>query len=146
MLDLNDFFYYVQIVDHGGFTAAGRVLHLPKSTLSHRIQQLEQSLDVRLLNRTSRHFAMTEAGEEFYRHALAMLQHASQAEASIRQRQSEPSGTVRFTSPLSVAQFGLQEIIADFVRRFPKVDLFHHATNSQVDLVGGNFDVAIRAH
>jgi len=146
MLDLNDFFYYVQVVDRGGFTAAGRLLGVPKSTLSHRIQQLEKNLDVRLLNRTSRRFVMTDAGEEFYRHALTMLQHAGQAEAAMRQRQSEPSGTVRFTAPLSVAQFGLQTILVDFVRRFPKVDLFHHATSRQVDLVGENFDVAIRAH
>jgi len=68
MLDLNDFFYFVQVVDRGGFTAAGRALGIPKSTLSHRLQELEKSLGVRLLNRTSRRFGMTEAGSEFYRH------------------------------------------------------------------------------
>src|SRR5215469_10585819 len=73
MLDLNDFFLYVQVVDRGGFTAAGRELRIPKSTLSHRIQQLENNLGVRLLNRTSRRFGMTDAGEEFYRHAVVML-------------------------------------------------------------------------
>ena len=61
MLDLNDFFYFVQVVDRGGFTAAGRTLRVPKSTLSHRIQQLEGDLGVRLLNRTSRRFGMTDA-------------------------------------------------------------------------------------
>jgi DNA-binding transcriptional LysR family regulator len=69
MLDLNDFFYFVQVVDRGGFTAASRTLRLPKSTLSHRIRQLEAGLGVRLLNRTSRRFGMTDAGDEFYRHA-----------------------------------------------------------------------------
>ncbi|MFJ6325180.1 MULTISPECIES: LysR family transcriptional regulator [unclassified Rhizobium] len=63
MLDLNDFFYFVQVVDRGGFTAAGRTLRMPKSTLSHRIQQLEAELGVRLLNRTSRRFGMTDAGK-----------------------------------------------------------------------------------
>ena len=62
MLDLNDVFYFVQVVDRGGFTAAGRTLRIPKSTLSHRIQQLETNLGVRLLNRTSRRFAVTDAG------------------------------------------------------------------------------------
>src|SRR5213592_3232503 len=52
MLDFNDFFYFVQVVDRGGFTAAGGTLRIPKSTLSHRIQQLEANLGVRLLNRT----------------------------------------------------------------------------------------------
>src|SRR5262249_7494901 len=73
MLDFNDFFYFVQVVDRGGFTAAGRTLRIPKSALSHRIQQLEANLGVRLLNRTSRQFGITDAGEEFYRHAVVML-------------------------------------------------------------------------
>jgi hypothetical protein len=62
VLDLNDFFYFVQIVDRGGFTAASRTLRIPKSTLSRRIQQLEKNLGVRLLNRTSRRFGITDAG------------------------------------------------------------------------------------
>jgi hypothetical protein len=62
MLDFNDFFYFVQVVDRGGFTAAGRTLRIPKSTLSHRIQQLEANLGVRLLNRTSRRFGVDDWG------------------------------------------------------------------------------------
>ena len=54
VLDFNDFFYFVQVVDRGGFTAAGRTLRIPKSTLSHRIQQLEANLGVRLLITTLR--------------------------------------------------------------------------------------------
>jgi DNA-binding transcriptional LysR family regulator len=86
VLNLNDFYYFVQVVDRGGFTAAGRTLRVPKSTLSHRIQQLESELGVRLLNRTSRRFGLTDAGDEFYRHAVAMLQQAEQAETAIRHR------------------------------------------------------------
>ena len=82
MLDFNDFFYFVQVVDRGGFTATGRTLRIPKSTLSHRIQQLEANLGVRLLNRTSRRFGMTDAGEEFYRHAVLMLREAELAETA----------------------------------------------------------------
>jgi Bacterial regulatory helix-turn-helix protein, lysR family len=94
MLDFNDFFYFVQVVDRGGFTAAGRTLRIPKSTLSHRIQQLEVNLGVRLLNRTSRRFGMTDAGEEFYHHAVLMLREAELAETAIRHRLNEPKGTV----------------------------------------------------
>src|SRR4029077_6768024 len=86
VLDLNDFFYFVQVVDRGGFTAAGRTLRIPKSTLSHRIQQLETNLGVRLLNRTSRRFGVTDAGGEFYRHAVTMLRAAELAETAIRHR------------------------------------------------------------
>src|ERR1700758_3246741 len=146
MLDLNDFFYFVQVVDRGGFTAAGRMLRIPKSTLSHRIQRLETELGVRLLNRTSRRFAMTDAGEEFYRHAVVMLHDAELAETAIRHRLTEPTGTVRCTSARATMQFALCDIVADFLLRYPKVNVVAHATDRTVDIVGENYDVAIRAH
>ncbi|AOF93174.1 LysR substrate-binding domain-containing protein [Sinorhizobium sp. RAC02] len=146
MLDLNDFYFFVQVVDRGGFTAAGRTLHVPKSTLSHRIRRLEADLGVRLINRTSRRFGMTDAGGEFYRHAVAMLQQAEQAETAIRHRLSEPTGTVRYTTGVATAQFAMGDLVAGFLLRFPKVNLIGHATDQTVDIVGENFDVAIRAH
>lgn len=146
MLDLNDFFYFVQVVDRGGFTAAGRILRMPKSTLSHRIQQLEAELGVRLLNRTSRRFGMTDAGDEFYRHAVAMLQQAEQAETVIRHRLTEPTGTIRFTAGVSTAHFAMRDMVVDFLVRFPKVNVISHVTDRAVDIVGENFDVAIRGH
>jgi DNA-binding transcriptional LysR family regulator len=146
VLDLNGFFYFVQVVDRGGFTAAGRTLRIPKSTLSHRIQQLETSLGVRLLIRTSRRFGMTDAGEEFYRHAVAMLREAEQAETAIRHRLDEPAGTVRCTAAVATMQFAMRNIMADFLDRYPKVNLVAHATDRNVDIAGENYDVAIRAH
>jgi DNA-binding transcriptional LysR family regulator len=146
VLDLNDFFHFVQVVDRGGFTAAGRTLRIPKSTLSHRIRQLETNLGVRLLNRTSRRFAMTDAGEEFYRHAVAMLREAELAEAAIRHRLSKPTGTVRCTAAVATMQFAMRDIVADFLVRYPKVNVVAHATDQNVDIVGENYDVAIRAH
>jgi DNA-binding transcriptional LysR family regulator len=92
MLDLNDFFYFVQVVERRGFTAAGRALGMPKSTLSYRMKKLEAKLGVRLLNRTSRHFAPTQAGEEFYRHAARMVRAADEAESLVRQRVKGPFG------------------------------------------------------
>jgi DNA-binding transcriptional LysR family regulator len=146
MLDLNDFFYFVQIVDRGGFTAAGRTLRVPKSTLSHRIQELEKELGVRLLNRTSRRFGMTDAGNDFYRHAVAMLREAEMAETTIRHRLTEPTGTVRCTAGVATMQFAMADVIADFLVRYPKVNILAHATDRTVDIVGENFDLAVRAH
>jgi DNA-binding transcriptional LysR family regulator len=146
MLDLNDFFHFVQVVDRGGFTAAGRTLNVPKSTLSHRIQELEASLGVRLLNRTSRRFGLTDAGEDFYRHAVAMLREAELAEATTRQRLTEPTGTVKCTAAVATMQFALSDIIADFLVRYPKVNIVAHATDRPVDIVGENYDLAVRAH
>jgi DNA-binding transcriptional LysR family regulator len=145
-LDLNDFFYFVQVVDRGGFTAASRTLRIPKSTLSYRIQQLETDLGVRLLNRTSRRFGMTDAGGEFYRHAVVMLREAELAETAIRHRLSEPAGIVRYTAAFATIQFAMRDIVANFLDRYPKVDIVTHASDQYVDIVGENYDVAIRAH
>jgi len=146
MLDLNDFYFFVHVVDRGGFTAAGRTLRIPKSTLSHRMQQLEANLGVRLLNRTSRRFGMTDAGEEFYGHAVAMLREAELAETTVRNRLAEPTGTVRCTAGVATMQFALAGIISDFLAQYPKVNVLAHSADRPVDIVGENFDIAIRAH
>src|ERR1700758_685220 len=145
MLNLNDFFYFVQVVERGGFTAAGRTLGMPKSTLSYRMQQLESDLGVRLLNRTSRHFAPTQAGEEFYKHAVSMVKAAEEAEAFARQRVKVPSGVIRFTAAIGTAQFALRQILMAFMRGHPRINLVEHVTSRQVDLLAENIDVAIRA-
>jgi DNA-binding transcriptional LysR family regulator len=146
MLDLNDFFLFVQVVDRGGFTAASRTLRTPKSTLSHRIQQLENSLGLRLLNRTSRKFGMTDAGEDFYRHAVAVLREAELAENAVRHRLSEPSGTIRCTGGVATMQFAMTGLISDFLIQHPKVNIVVHAVDRAVDIIAENFDIAVRAH
>ncbi|GGA00930.1 LysR substrate-binding domain-containing protein [Dyella caseinilytica] len=146
MLDLNDLFLFVHVVDRGGFTAASRTLGIPKSTLSHRMQKLESDLGVRLLNRTTRQFGTTDAGGEIFTHAMAMLREAERAEDSIKQRLIEPKGTVRFTAGLVTMQFALDELVSGFLQRHPKVNVVAHATDDYVDIVGENFDVAIRGH
>jgi DNA-binding transcriptional LysR family regulator len=146
MLDLNDFFYFVQVVERRGFTAAGRVLGMPKSTLSYRIKKLEAELGVRLLNRTSRHFAPTQAGEEFYRHAASVVKAADEAESLVRQRVKEPFGVVRFTAAIGTAQFALRGILMNFIQEYPRIQLMEYVTSRQIDLLAENFDIAIRAH
>jgi DNA-binding transcriptional LysR family regulator len=146
MLDLKEIFYFVQIVERGGFTAASRSLNIPKSTLSYRVQRLENNLSVRLINRTSRRFSATDVGREFYGHAVAMLQSAEVAEGAVRRRLTEPSGTLRFTTAVATAQLAMKEMVPNFIRRFPKVNVIQHATDAYVDIVAENYDVAVRAH
>lgn len=146
MIDLNDFLYFVHIVDRGGFTAASRALDIPKSTLSHRILKLEADLEVRLLNRTSRHVGVTEAGRDFYDHATKVLREAEMAETIVRRRLSEPCGVVRVTAGIAAMRFALNEIIASFLVKFPRVNVVAQATDVAVDIVKENFDVAIRSH
>lgn len=145
MLDLNDHYYFVQVVDKGGFSAASRALDLPKSTLSRRIIGLESRLGVRLIQRTSRSFVLTDVGREFYQHALAMLIEAEAAEDAVKRRLAEPSGMVRFTCSIGMART-LAELLTRFLTMFPKVSLVQHATNRYVDLVEEGFDVGLRGH
>ncbi len=146
MLDLNDVYYYAQVVEHRGITAAARALDLPKSSISRRILALEASLGARLIQRTSRRFVVTEIGAEFHRHALAMLVEAEAAESIVRRRTAEPSGTIRFTCSVAFAQLALADLMPRFMAAYPRVRIVQHATNRHVDPVQEGFDLCLRAH
>ncbi|QCI63959.1 LysR substrate-binding domain-containing protein [Phreatobacter stygius] len=146
MLNLNDLLVFVQVVDHGGFAAAGRALGIPKSTLSKRLSELEKAIGVRLVQRTSRSFAVTEIGRDFHRHAAAMLIEAEAAEHVIKGRLAEPSGTVRITASLPIAQFRLAALLPRLATRYPKVHIMLDVSDRFVDIVQEGFDIAIRNH
>lgn len=144
MHDLNDLYYFVQVVEHGGFAPAGRALGIPKSKLSRRIGLLEDALGVRLIQRSSRHFSVTELGETFLGHARAMLVEAEAAMEAIQRSQSEPRGVVRMSCPVTLLDTTVGPMLADFLRLHPQVELHVDATNRRVDVVGEAVDVALR--
>ena len=146
MLNLNDLLVFVQVVRHGGFTAASRALNVPKSTISKRVLELEKEAGVRLIHRTSRSFAVTELGQEFYRHAAAMLIEAEAAENVIKGRLAEPSGTVRVTASVPVTQRSLAPLLSEIASAYPKLRIVLEATDRFVDVVQEGFDIAIRSH
>jgi DNA-binding transcriptional LysR family regulator len=146
MLNLNDLHVFVHVVDHGGFTAAGRVLGVPKSTLSKRVAELEKTAGARLIQRTSRRFAVTELGREFYRHAAAMVIEAQAAENVIAGRLAEPSGTVRVTASVPTAQRMLARALPRIAVDYPKLRVELTATDRFVDLVQEGYDIAVRNH
>lgn len=145
-MKLNDLFFFVQVVDKNGFAAASRDLRLPKSSISKRVAELEKDLGVRLIQRTTRSFAVTDAGREFYRHAAAALLEAEAAENAVRSRLAEPTGTVRMTASMTTVQMGLADLLPRLAKRYPKVRVVLHTTNRFVDLVQEGFDIAVRAH
>ena len=144
MQDLNDLYYFVQVVDHGGFAPAGRALGMQKSKLSRRIQQLEDRLGVRLLNRSSRRFSVTEIGRDFYERCLAMLVEAEAAEQVVAQVRSEPRGVVRVSCPVALLSFQFGALIARFMIEQPAIEIHLESTNRQVDVIAEGFDIAIR--
>lgn len=144
MQDLNDLAYFAAVAEHGGFAPASRALGVPKSKLSRRVARLEQRLGVRLLHRTTRRFAVTEVGAEYLRHCRAMLSEAEQAEASVAEQASEPSGTVRLSCPPTLLHDAVGPILTRFLNEWPKVSLHVQASNRSVDVWHDGVDFALR--
>ena len=144
MQDLNDLYFFAAVVEHGGFSAAGRALGVPKSRLSKRIAQLEDRLGVRLLQRTTRRFVVTEVGERFYGHCRAVLEEARAAQDAVEELRAEPRGVVRLSCPISIAQTVLAHILPEFMAQYPKVQVRVLSSNRRVDLISEGFDLAIR--
>lgn len=145
-INLNDLGFFAAAVEQGGFAAASRRLGLPKSTISKRVAALEEALSVRLIHRTSRSFTLTELGRDFYEHARAALIEAEAAEAVVRRRQAEPSGTVRITASIPVAQLHLADALPRLAQRHPKLLLQLEVTDRFVDVQQEGFDIAVRSH
>jgi DNA-binding transcriptional LysR family regulator len=144
-MDLNRVAVFVNVVAAESFTAAAEKLGVPKSSVSRGVAQLEEELGVRLLERTTRKLSLTEAGEAFFRRvqpAVAGLEEASAEATSLRR---EPRGTVRMTAPLELGVAVLPKLIVDFTRRYPRVQVALSLTSRLVDLVGEQFDIALRA-
>lgn len=146
MIDLNDYFYFVHVVEKSGFAPAGRALDMPKSRLSRHVKQLEERLGARLIQRTSRQFSVTEVGQEFYRHARELLDQMEAAEAVVKRRSNVLSGRVRLSCSVGMAHFVLRDVISAFLRENPKIDIIQQVTNQSVDLLEDGIDLAVRAH
>lgn len=123
MQDLNDMLYFAEVVDRGGFAAAGRSLGIPKSRLSRRIAELEARLGVRLLQRTTRKLSLTEAGQSYLQRVRHILNDVDQAEASTRQQTDELAGLLRIHTQPVMAVHIIAPLVAEFRRRYPKVVL-----------------------
>ncbi|AOB40705.1 LysR family transcriptional regulator [Bordetella parapertussis] len=144
MQDLNDLYYFAQVVEQGGFSAASRVLDIPKSRLSRRISQLEDRLGVRLLQRTTRRLRLTTAGERYLHYCQEMTASARAAEDAMRQLQSEPAGPVVVSCPVSIAQQMLAPLLPEFLDAWPSVSVQLLVTNRRVDVIREGVDLALR--
>ena len=144
MQDLNDLWYFVQVVDNGGFSPASRAIGIPKSRLSRRIALLEERLETRLIQRSTRSFTVTEAGQIFYRHCKAMMIEAEAAQEAINTLRAEPRGIIRLTCPITLLHVHIGEMLAQFMARYPQVTVQLEETNRRVDVHNENVDIAIR--
>ncbi|OLP61602.1 LysR family transcriptional regulator [Xaviernesmea oryzae] len=141
--DLNDYVYFAEVVTHGGFTAAGRALGEPKSKLSRRIAALETRLGVRLIERSSRRFRITEVGQSFYERCRAMMMEAERAEALVAEAQAEPHGRIRMSCPKGLSPL-VSALLRRFLLRYPRVQFQLVITDRAVDLIEERVDIALR--
>lgn len=125
-LDLNDLKLFALVVEHGGYAAAERASGVPKSRLSRRIAQLEEDFGVRLIQRSTRKFAVTEVGQNVFKHAQSMLAQAQAAQEAVQVLSAEPRGVVRVSCPVSLSQRLLSRVVPGFLIKHPKVRLQVH--------------------
>jgi DNA-binding transcriptional LysR family regulator len=143
MQDLNDYALFAEVVAHGGFAAAGRAMRAPKSTLSRRIAGLEERLGVRLIERSTRRFRVTELGQAFYERCRMIVMDVQQADSIVSEALGEPRGVVRCSCPLGLVET-LSPVFSSFLRNFPKATLQVVAVDRPVDLIDERVDVALR--
>lgn len=145
-MDLNDYFYFVHVVEKGGFSRASEALGIPKSRLSRHIAQLEARLDSVLIQRTTRQSKLTKIGESFYQQARLAIDQIELAEAEVKRQLNTLSGQVTLSCSVGVAQFALKELVARFLIDNPQVTVLQQVTNQNVDLVSSGVDMSIRGH
>jgi DNA-binding transcriptional LysR family regulator len=144
LTDLDDFYCFAQVVEHGGFSAAERATDIPKSKLSRRVNNLEERLGVRLIQRSSRHFAVTDVGMNIFRHAQVMLNAAQAAHNLVDHLSTEPRGIIKLSLPVSIAQNEIANILPAFLKRYPEIKVHMLVTNRRVDLINEGYDLALR--
>jgi DNA-binding transcriptional LysR family regulator len=145
MEDLNDIYFFASVVQYGGFSAAARIIGVEKTRLSRRIAALERRLGVRLLQRTTRALAVTEAGQRFFERCLATVEGAQAAYDSVAELRREPAGLVRLCSPVLLTQRCLAHALPGYMAAHPKVSVYVEATDRTVNVIEERFDIAIRA-
>lgn len=142
--DLNDMLYFVYSVDYQGYTAAARVLGVSKSLLSRRIAALEEALGVRLVQRSTRRFSVTELGQQFAEQCRLAIQQAQAAVDLVNNALAHPRGRLRISAPVMMTEEVLSPLVSEFLKQYPDVAIEVLAVSREVDLISEGVDIAIR--
>ena len=143
-VETSELLAFTRTVEAKSLSRAAAELGTPRATIGRRLARLEERLGVRLLRRTTRALALTDAGDAFYRHACIVLDAVEQAEASVRRSDTVVRGTLRIATP-SMLDPSFNALVCDFARAYPEVQIHVDASARYVDLVREGYDVALRA-
>ncbi|MFC3172366.1 LysR substrate-binding domain-containing protein [Acinetobacter vivianii] len=140
----DDFHYFYLVVKHGGFSAASEAENISKSKLSRRIIELENKFNVSLIQRTTRHFKVTELGQEFYEECCKVIAQVECAENILLKQKNEPQGLVKISCPQLMMHFQIRKLLNQFLKTYPKVEISLELTSRRVDILHDDIDIAIR--
>jgi DNA-binding transcriptional LysR family regulator len=134
---------FSQVVECGGFSAAGRKLNMSTTMVSNHVQSLEDRLGARLLNRTTRKVSLTEVGRAYYDRAVQILADISQADDIAGALQSMPRGTLRVYTATHIVQF-VAPVVAQFLSKYPDAKIDFTMGERNIDMIDEGIDVAVR--
>lgn len=143
-MDLDDVRIFTKVAEAGSFTKAAQMLDMPKSTVSRRVAELEDKLNVLLIQRSTRKLSLTPAGQLYFERTSRAIADLRQAEVALEEMRGEPRGLLRITTPSDMAGL-LPRLIADFRQEYPLVQLVVFSTGRRVDLIAEGYDMALRA-
>ena len=144
MSDFTDMDIFARVVTAGSMSAAGREMGLSPAVVSKRLRRLEDRLGTRLLQRTTRQIALTEAGQGFYERVVAILASIEEAEAFVTRRSALARGTLKVTAPTSFGRLHIAPLLGSFLQQNPDLSVNLMLSDDLVDIVGEGFDLAIR--
>ena len=144
MLDLNIIVIFARVVEAGSFSEAARRMNMSRSAVSKAIAKLEKSMDAQLLNRSTRHLSLTEAGTALTEHCFRIVDEAEEAERAVNSLQVKPRGLLKVSASVAFGTLHIAPALADFLAKFPEIKLDLTITDRPVDLIEEGYDVIIR--
>ena len=135
---------FVKVVELGSFTDAAQALGISKSHCSKQVRRLEDRLQARLVNRTTRQVSATGEGRAFYERCVRLMEELEEAERAVGQMRDRPTGTLRVSLPLSFGVRYIGPAMTRFMRRYPELGVEMHLNDRKVDIIEEGFDMAIR--
>ncbi|GAB1621906.1 LysR family transcriptional regulator [Agarivorans albus] len=135
---------FVDVVQQGSFVKAAALHNMDNSLLSKQIKKLETELGVQLLNRSTRSFSLTPAGEEIFDKALQLLDTLGDIQIIADSYQLEPKGTLRIVAPIFFGQQYLQPVVSQFMKQYPQVKISMVLEDRRSDIIADHYDLAFR--
>jgi DNA-binding transcriptional LysR family regulator len=143
-MDIDDLRLFVTTIHTGNLTEAARHLQVPKSSASRSIVRLEEAVGISLLYRSNRKILLTEAGEQFFDHATAILERWDEAKSGLEELRKIPHGTLKVSAPVNPGQFLIAPLIGRFLELYPEVNVQLTLTGEAINPLTGAVDIAIR--